>query len=274
MTSKNPEVIGNFEVVEGKLRTRREVLLMGALAATGAIASSAVLGAKADAQTESKAAGVISGAPAGGKSYTAKDFSSLVSKNMTGLSSKQIEQHLKLYEGYVGKINELQAALDTVDISTPTPNATYHPYREMLVEQSFALNGVIYHELYFANLGGTGGEPTGDLKSAVEARWGSNGKFIDHLKAAGKCMRGWVVVAWNTRDNSLQLYGLDAHNLLVPANVIPLVVLDVYEHAYMIDHGINRGAYLDAFMANINWDVCNKRLVRAKQHPGGPETTA
>lgn len=278
MTSKKTEIIGNFEFIEnkseGKLRTRREVLLMGAIAATGAIATST--GIVKAAETESKAAGVIAGgAPAaGGKSYTAKDFSSLVTKNMTGLSSKQVEQHLKLYEGYVGKINELQAGLDAVDISTPAPNATYHPYREMLVEQSFALNGVIYHELYFANLGGSGGEPTGDLKSAVEARFGSVGKFIDHLKAAGKCMRGWVVVGWNTRDASLQMYGLDAHNLLVPANVVPLVVLDVYEHAYMIDYGTNRGAYLDAFLSNIDWGVCNKRFTRAHGHPSGPDTTA
>lgn len=276
MTSKKPEIIGNFEVVEGKLRTRREVLMMGALAASGAIAGTAAVAATAATGTSTKGnpAGVIAAAPAGGKAYTAKDFSALVTKNMTGLSSNQIQQHLKLYEGYVGKINELQAGLDSVDITTPSPNATYHPYREMLVEQSFALNGVIYHELYFANLGGTGGEPTGDLKSAIEARWGSNGKFIDHLKAAGKCMRGWVVVGWNTRDDSLQIYGLDAHNLFAPANVIPLVVLDVYEHAYMIDYGINRGAYLDAFMANIDWGVCNKRIGRARQHPGGPDTTA
>ncbi|MBX9720743.1 MAG: Fe-Mn family superoxide dismutase, partial [Candidatus Obscuribacterales bacterium] len=170
---------------------------------------------------------------------------------------------------------EINALLDAQDILTQAPaaNATYAPLRELLMEQSFALNGVIYHELYFGNLGGSGGEPGGDLKSAIEARWGSSSKFIDYLKAAGKCMRGWVIMGWNTRDSSLHTYGLDMHNMWSPANVVPIVALDVYEHAYMIDYGINRANYLDAFVKNIDWDVCGKRFSLAHKHPSGPDCT-
>jgi Fe-Mn family superoxide dismutase len=267
MTSDKRQLIGNFEVSEGKLTTRREVLLMGALAAGSVIATGA-------AAAENVAA-VPGAALKPGQPVAGKDFNHLIAKPMEGLSPKQIEPHLKLYAGYVTKTNEIQTALNTVDITTPPPNATYHPLRELLMEQSYALNGVVYHELYFGNLGGAGGEPTGQLRNAIDARWGNVGKFMDFFKASGKCMRGWVIVGWNQRDGALHTYGLDLHNMWVPANVIPIVVLDVYEHAYMIDYGINRAAYLDAFMKNVDWNACNARLERVVgKHPWGPETTA
>lgn len=270
MTSDNNELVGNYEITHGKLKTRREVLLMGALAAGGVVAAA---GSQVSAQTAGSGTPVAA-VPPSAAAVKAKDFSHLISKPMEGLSPKQIEPHLKLYTGYVGKTNEIQNMLNTVDINTPAPNATYHPLREMLLEHSYALNGVIYHELYFGNLGGAGGEPSGDLKSALDARWGSTGKFMDFFKAAGKCMRGWVIIGWNTRDGQLQPYGLDMHNMWVPANVVPIVVLDVYEHAYMIEYGINRGDYLTAFLKNVDWNACNRRLESARKHPTGPDTTA
>lgn len=274
MTSDKNEIIGNFQVEEGKLKTRREVLLMGALAAGGLMATTAAQAATESPIKEAAATPTAGGASASSKGATsAKDFGALVTKNMPGLSSNQIEQHLKLYQGYVTKVNEIQNALNTVDIKTPAPNATYAPLRELLVEQSFALNGVIYHELYFGNLGGKGGDPTGELRSAIEDRWGSTGKLMDLLTASGKCMRGWVIIGWNTRDGQLHDYGLDMHNMWVPANIVPIVVLDVYEHAYMIDYGINRGAYLDAFLKNLDWDACGRRFSLARKHPAGPDST-
>jgi superoxide dismutase, Fe-Mn family len=262
------EQIGNFEIAEGKLTTRREVLLMGALAAGSVITAGA-----AQAADSVKEAAVGANVFHPGQ-YAAKDFSHLVNKPMEGLSAKQIEPHLKLYQGYVAKANEIQSALGTVDPNTPAPNATYHPLRELLMEQSYALNGVVYHELYFGNLGGAGGEPTGALRSALEDRWGSLGKFMDFFKSSGKCMRGWVIVGWNMRDGQLHAYGLDLHNMWVPASVVPIVVLDVYEHAYMIEYGINRAAYLDAFLKNIDWNVCNRRLEATRAYQAGPECTA
>jgi Fe-Mn family superoxide dismutase len=271
MTLDRNENIGNFQEVDGKLKTRREVLIMGALAATSvaAISQAQAIDNKQAALPPASASGVKTS-----PQYTAKDFSSLTAKKLDGLSTNQIEQHLKLYSGYVNKVNEIQTQLSMVDIASPQANATWAPYRELLVEQSFALNGVVYHELYFGNIGGTGGEPTGDLKSAIEDGWGSIGKFMDYFKAAGKCMRGWVIIGFNTRDGKLHAYGLDAHNLYVPASTIPIVVLDVYEHAYMIDYGINRASYLDAFLKNMDWDICAKRFAMARKHLSGPDVTA
>jgi len=261
MSSKKRETIGNFEVVGDGVVTRREVLIMGALAAAGSVAAAPTLAETA----------VAVQSPGAGDPYQAKDFSSLVKKNMTGLSGNQIEQHLKLYKGYVGKANEIQGKLKDVDITSA--NATYSPLRELLVEQSFALNGVVYHEYYFGNLGGGGGEPQGDLRAALEEGFGSVGKFMDYLKAAGKCMRGWVIVGWNTRDGKLHPYGLDMHNMWVPASTIPVLVLDVYEHAYMIDYGIDRGKYLDAFVNNLDWEAVGKRFARARKCVSGADAT-
>lgn len=260
MTFMNRETIGNFEVVDKEVITRREVLLMGAMAAGSLVAINPV-------QAQSA---VLPGKP--GESFIAKDFSGLAAKKMSGLSSNQIEQHLKLYKGYVGKINEIESKLKDVDVSVA--NATYAPLRELLVEQSYALNGVVYHELYFSNLGGNGGEPQAAVRSAIEESWGTVGKFMDYIKAAGKCMRGWVIVGYNTRGGHLHCYGLDMHNMFVPANVIPILVLDVYEHAYMIDYGIDRGKYLDAFVANLDWDVVAKRFATAVKHPAGESSTS
>lgn len=265
MSDKDRELIGNYEVANKDVVTRREVILMGAMAAaTGLVAA----GSAQAAQNTTPAAAAAT--PAGSDLYVGKDFGNLT-KGMDGFSASQIEQHLKLYKGYVTKANELYGKLK--DIELTSANATYSPVRELLMEQSYAVNGVIYHELYFSNLGGKGGEPTGDLKAGLEDRWGTTAKFMDFLKAAGKSMRGWVIVGWNTRIGHVDAFGLDLHNMWSPANLVPLVVLDVYEHAYMVDYGIDRPKYLDAFMKNLDWDVVAKRFASARKHPGGADST-
>jgi Fe-Mn family superoxide dismutase len=263
MTARGKETVGNFEVNGEDVVTRREVLLMGAIAAGGLVAVSPAKAAEP--------AALATATPAGGELYAVKDFAHLVKKNMSGLSSSQIEQHIKLYKGYVGKCNDITAKLK--DAETAGANATYSPFRELLVEKSYALNGAVYHEYYFGNLGGAGGEPGGELKAAIDENWGGYGKFVDQVKAAGKSMRGWVIVGYNTRDGKLETFGLDLHNMFVPANVIPVLVLDVYEHAYMIDYGTDRGKYLDAFFNNIDWEVVAKRLVATRKHPVGLDST-
>lgn len=260
MRKKTSELIGNYEVTDAGAVTRREMLVMGAVAATAAAVGG--IGAQA---------AVINPAP-GAEPYAAKDFSDLTAKKLEGISAGQIEQHLKLYQGYVKKSNEIYSKLKDVDITSA--NATYSPLRELLMEQSYAVNGAVYHEFYFGNLGGKDGEPSGELRAALEERWGSTSKFMDFLKAAGKSMRGWVIIGYNTRAGHLDAFGLDFHNMWSPANTVPLLVLDVYEHAYMIDYGIDRGKYLDAFARNLDWDVVAKRFTGIKTHPSGPDTTA
>ncbi len=249
MTNRVNRLIDNFSAGDKDGLTRRDVLIMGALAAGSAVAAAPQAKSDVFART----------AP---EPYLARDFSDLVNKKMDGISASQIEQHLKLYQGYVKKANEIYNKLKDVDITSA--NATYSPLRELLMEQSYAVNGAVYHEYYFGNLGGKGGEPTGDLKSALEDRWGTTGKFMDFLKASGKSMRGWVVIGFNTRGGHLDAFGLDGHNMWSPISTVPIVVLDVYEHAYMIDYGIDRAKYLEAFLKNVDWEVVGKRLANTR----------
>jgi Fe-Mn family superoxide dismutase len=261
MTNKDKSLIDNFLTDDKGVITRRDVLIMGALAA----------GSAAAGVPKAQAALSAGQAAAASEPYIARDFTELTNKKLDGLSASQIEQHLKLYQGYVKKSNEIYNKLKDVDIASA--NATYSPLRELLMEQSYAVNGAVYHEYYFGNLGGKGGEPTGDLKSALEERWGSTNKFTDYLKASGKCMRGWVVIGFNTRGGHLDAFGLDMHNMWSPISTVPILVLDVYEHAYMVDYGIDRAKYLEAFLKNLDWDIVAKRFAAARTLPTGLEAT-
>ncbi|MDX2107078.1 MAG: superoxide dismutase [Candidatus Melainabacteria bacterium] len=267
MTRENENLIGNFEVTKNGLVTRREILMMGAMAAS----VGQLIGTGANATSvEAAATGAATGKGTADAPYVAKDFNTLAG-TLDGLSASQIKQHLKLYTGYVDKANAISKSLKDVDLTTA--NATYSAVRELLIEQSFAVNGVVYHEFYFGNLGKKGDGPTGNLKAAIDDRWGSQAKFVDFLKAAGKSARGWVIIGWNTRSGTLDAFALDTHNIFSPANIVPVLVLDVYEHAYMIDYGVDRPKYLDAFLGNLNWEVVSRRFAAASKHPSGWDAT-
>ncbi|MDO8672323.1 MAG: Fe-Mn family superoxide dismutase, partial [Dehalococcoidia bacterium] len=148
--------------------------------------------------------------------------------------------------------------LKTVDRASA--NATFSPYRELKVEEGFALDAVKLHELYFDNLGGPGGRPTGKALSLIERDFGSYEAWEADLKAAGISARGWVVTAYDLEDGQLHNFICDVHNQGGIWSAIPIVVLDVYEHAYFVDYGTRRAAYLDAFVANLDWETIGSRL--------------
>ncbi len=177
---------------------------------------------------------------------------------MDGISKRQIEEHYTLYQGYVSKTNEIRSKLDTVDLSKA--NQTFSDLRELKVELSFAWNGVKLHELYFENLGGNGEQPTGKLAQALETGFGSFDRYIADLKASGICARGWVVTSWDEADGRLYNYIADSHNTYGIWKAIPLLVLDTYEHAYVIDYGVKRPPYIDAFVKNLNWGTVAGRF--------------
>lgn len=180
---------------------------------------------------------------------------------LDGISEKQISQHRDiLYAGYVNKLNEIEERLKTADITKA--NQAFSDFRALKVEETFALNGVVLHELYFENLGVKSAKPTGKLSDLIARDFGSFDRWIENLKACGMAARGWVILGLCTYDGRLHNYCLDAHNDRVPVNVVPILVLDVYEHAYTIDFGVKRAPYLDAFVKNINWDAAARRLER------------
>ncbi len=182
-----------------------------------------------------------------------------------GFSEAQWTNHLKLYEGYVKAWNLL--ATDTTEGAEVPLSVTWHPERERHVEKSFALNGVIFHELYFDALTSkqqllTQGRSTPGVltKRFVTARYGTFEQYMATLLKLAKTARGWVMTAWVPRTQTLETFILDTHHHGVPQGVVPLLVLDVYEHAYMIDFQTNRAAYLDVWVQSIRWDVIELRL--------------
>lgn len=178
--------------------------------------------------------------------------------SLEGLSERQLKEHHDvLYAAYVKKVDEIRGLLK--DASKENTNATYHQWRELNLELTFALNGVKLHEAYFANLGGNG-KATGDILNFIEQDWGSFEIYKQDLIAGGMTARGWVVTAYDLDDNRLYNFICDAHNQGDVWNAIPLVVLDVYEHAYFIDYGTKRADYLQAFLKNIDFDYVNSRI--------------
>lgn len=186
--------------------------------------------------------------PAQAKTFNDAIFS------MEGISKKTVEEHLKLYQGYVNKYNEINEKLKTL---TPDDlakaNQVYSPLRELKVEMSFAWGGIINHEIYFGHLGGTGEEPKGALMEQIRRDFGSFKDYQNELKASGIAARGWVWTAWNSREKRLFNYVGDSQNTYLTWETVPVLALDTYEHAYFIDYGTARGKYIDAFFANMNW---------------------
>jgi len=176
--------------------------------------------------------------------------------SMRGISKKTVEEHLKLYQGYVTKYNEIMESLTNLtDEDYAKANQTYSKIRVLKVELTFAYGGVINHEIYFGHLGGKGGKPKGALLTQIEKDFGSFETFKKDMKATGIAGRGWAWLGWNHRLGRLFNYLGDAQNTFPVWETHPLIALDTYEHAYFIDYGVNRGSYIDAFFENVNWNV-------------------
>lgn len=176
-----------------------------------------------------------------------------------GISDKQLKEHYELYKGYVNNTNKIFKELNTLQDFTDA-NTTYSKIRSLMLGQSYAVDGVKLHQLYFENLSGNNNIPFGEVLALIKRDFGSYDRWEKLFKAAALSMRGWTVLAIDPIDGRLHIYGSDAHDVGSIWNACPILVLDVYEHAYFIDFGIDRKKYLEAFMKNIDWAVINKRI--------------
>ncbi|MGI9111771.1 MAG: superoxide dismutase [Gaiellaceae bacterium] len=174
---------------------------------------------------------------------------------LDGISRASVEAHYKLYEGYVGKRNEILGKLGGADLATA--NQVYSELRGLKVELSFAIGGIKNHEVYFEHLGGDGGSPSGAVAGLIARDFGSAEEWQADLKATGMAGRGWAWTAYDWDEGRLFNYLGDTQNTYPIWNATPLVALDVYEHAYFLDFQTDRGAYIDAFLANLDWGVVN-----------------
>lgn len=187
-----------------------------------------------------------------------REVKKLKYKELKGLSEKQLsEHHDVLYAGYVKKISEIEEKLKNVDLSSA--NGTYSDLRELKMEETFALNGVKLHEGYFENMipEGQGARGKGQVFDMIERDFGSYETWEKEFKAMGLAARGWVVLGYDLDEGRLKNILCDSHNQGGVWNMIALLIMDVYEHAYFLDYATARKTYIEAFFQNIDWDYIN-----------------
>lgn len=189
--------------------------------------------------------------------YQAKDYSKLI--GIEGFSETLLKNHFTLYQGYVTNANKL---LDTLKAMLNEGKTAIPEYAELKRRLGWEWNGVRLHELYFENLGGDGKFPeSGKLASLIKENFGSFENWLKDFKATGT-MRGigWVVLYQDTLTGNLINFWINEHDVGHPAGCNPLLIMDVFEHAFMIDYGLKRADYIEAFFKNINWQEVEKRL--------------
>ena len=172
-------------------------------------------------------------------------------KAIKGMSERLIVSHYENnYGGTVQRLNAITAQLAELDFGT----APIFLINGLKREELIATNSMILHELFFASLG-EGGEPGSTLHDALIRDFGSVAAWIVEFAAIGKALRGgsgWVLLTWSPRDRKLvNQWAMDHTTTLAGGQ--PILALDMYEHSYHIDYGAGAAAYVDAFMAAINW---------------------
>jgi Fe-Mn family superoxide dismutase len=127
-------------------------------------------------------------------------------KKLDGISRQTMEDHYKLYEGYVKKVNECRRILNEFDYGEIEGNQVYSPLRAVSIDYTFALLGFKNHDLYFGHLGGDGGEPDGRFAELIDSEFNGVAKWQDAVRKAASAARGWVMVGYDLNDGSLFNY--------------------------------------------------------------------
>lgn len=184
--------------------------------------------------------------------YTLQDFSHLV--GLEGMSDALLNNHFTLYKGYVTNANTLVDLMKGKEAGTPE-------FAELHRRFGWEWNGMRLHELYFGNMvkGGVA-LSDGSLKQKIEATWGSVEAWQKEFIGIG-AMRGigWVVLVHDEQSDTLCNVWINEHDGGHLAGTAPLLVMDVFEHAFMLDYGLKRTDYITAFMHAIDWSAVEKR---------------
>jgi len=180
-------------------------------------------------------------------------------KSLKGISEKLIQSHWENnYSGAIKALNNVRGRLTQALNDTNTPPYVYNGLKR---EQLIRTGSVVLHELYFANLGGDG-KAGADLRTRVAASFGSFDAWEAEFRKIGQGLgggSGWVVLGYNEKLKLLENYWLADH-ASNPPQTTPILVMDMYEHAYQMDYGAAAPKYIDAFFANIQWDAVARRL--------------
>ncbi len=189
--------------------------------------------------------------------YAAKDYAKLI--GMEGFSEALLKNHFTLYQGYVTNTNKLLDTLARMLKDSQTGNTEYAELKRRL---GWEFNGMRLHEYYFDNLGGKGSiRKNGNLATRLAADFGSYDAWEKDFRATGS-MRGigWTVLYQDVASGRLMNFWINEHDVAHPAGGNPILIMDVFEHAFMLDYGLKRADYIEAFFKNIDWSATENRL--------------
>lgn len=246
-----------FREVLMKSITRRDAL--GAIAVGGATVVAAATPRSVFGQ-----GGGASAAHAAPMAYAGKHEVVPLPFNPTklkGISEKLIvSHHDNNYAGAVRNLVKVEGDLASVTKDTPAYLVNGLKERELTFT-----NSKVLHEHYFGNLGGDGA-PSGAIVDEVKATYGDWSRWETEFRQTGAALSGgsgWVVLDYNLHTGAIRTYWSGGHSQTA-ATGLPLLVMDMYEHAYQMDYGAAAAKYVDAFFANVNWDEVNRRFARAR----------
>jgi Fe-Mn family superoxide dismutase len=180
-------------------------------------------------------------------------------KSLKGISEKLIQSHWE--NNYVGAVKALNVVRGRLPQLLNDSSSPPYIYNDLKREQLVRTGSVVLHELYFANLGGDG-KASADLRTNLSKSFGTYDSWEAEFRKIGQGLgggSGWVVLGYNHKLRLLENYWLADH-ASNPADTTPLLVMDMYEHAYQMDYGAAAPKYIDAFFANIQWDAVSQRF--------------
>jgi Fe-Mn family superoxide dismutase len=189
--------------------------------------------------------------------YQAKDYGSII--GMQGFSETLLKNHFTLYQGYVNNTNRL---MDTLAAMLKEGKTGIPEYAELKRRMGFEFNGMRLHEYYFENLGDDGvANKVGRLAKKLAEEFGSFETWEKDFRATG-AMRGigWVVLYQDDATGKMFNQWINEHEVGHFTGCTPILVMDVFEHAFMIDYGLNRAGYIESFFKNLKWSAAEARL--------------
>ena len=189
--------------------------------------------------------------------YTAQNFEKIL--GLTGFSNQLLQNHFKLYQGYVTNTNKLMELLAKAEPGTPE-------FAELKRRFGWEFNGMRLHELYFSNMSTEKIElkPSSLLFKQMVKDF-TSGEHCEKLFTATGAMRGigWVVMCYDPTVKKLFHVWVNEHDVGHLVGTAPLLIMDVFEHAFMIDYGLNRAEYIKMFINAIDWRVVEERFAKA-----------
>lgn len=190
-------------------------------------------------------------------SYQAQDYSNLL--GMQGFSENLLKNHFTVYNGYVKNANQITESLGCLVAERQAENLDFAGLKDRM---GWEFASMRLHELYFENLGGRNSiSHVSPLMEKLEENFGSYEAWEEDFKATASIHGvGWAMLCQDNSNGTLNNFWIDEHHVGYSVDHTPLLVLDAWDHSYMLDYGLNRPDYIKNFLKNIDWDVVDRRV--------------